>query len=366
MRDRADELLRRIARETGAQPTPDLEALVAQAVAAGLEDGEIVAAASRGALGVLLLDVALRPPGETVPIGVFVARSGLDPLLVRDLWLAFGLPATGDVAAGVTPDTAEAITLMAALTERFSADEVLGLARVIGAATSQLANALASATRVGFEMPQRDTGTTYAEINAEIRDVARELLPALWDAVGAIFRRHIVLVSNQSWQPDAARTAITVIRTVGFVDLVGSTDVLRSQSVAEIAASVDAFERLVWNVVTRAGGRVVKLIGDEAMFVVTDPAAACRLAARLVAGAPQAVRVGLAHGESVAIHGDYYGPTVNLAARLVAVAEPGTILVDDAVCAAVSGEVDLEPVDIGSLPGFPDITRAHRVAGGPR
>ena len=60
-----------------------------------------------------------------------------------------------------------------------------------------------------------------------------------------------MLVSYQAWAPDDARTAITVTRTVGFVDLVGSTGVLRAQSVAEIATSVDRFERLVWDLVTR-------------------------------------------------------------------------------------------------------------------
>ena len=56
------------------------------------------------------------------------------------------------------------------------------------------------------------------------------------------------------------------------------------------------FEGLVWELVTGAGGRVVKLIGDEAMFVIEDAAAACDVATRLVDSAPQPVRVGWPKG----------------------------------------------------------------------
>jgi class 3 adenylate cyclase len=83
--------------------------------------------------------------------------------------------------------------------------------------------------------------------------------------------------------------------------------------------------------VTGAGGRVVKLIGDEAMFVIEDSSAACDVAVHFVETSPQPVRVGLAHGTVVALYGDYYGETVNLAARLVGAAEASTVVVSDAV-----------------------------------
>ena len=255
MPDRVDELFARIANETDNPTTDDLRDLLAQALAAGATDDEIMAAARRAGRAELLLDVALRPPGETVSLDAFIAGSGLDPRFVRLLWRAFDLPTPAGITHAVAPDVADAMVLMASLAEAFGDDAVLGLARVIGSSTAHLADALASATRVSFEMPKRDTGAAYAEISAETRRVARDLLPPLWDAIGAVLRRHIVLVSYQAWAPDDARTAITVTRTVGFVDLVGSTGVLRAQTVAEIATSVDRFERLVWDLVTGAGGR---------------------------------------------------------------------------------------------------------------
>ena len=257
MPDRVDELFARIASETDTPPTDDLRDLLAQALAAGATDDEIMAAARRVGLA--------RPPPRRG-----LAAAGRDRLArrvrspARASTLAscagcgrrFGLPTPAGITLAVTPDVADAMVLMASLAEAFGDDAVLGLARVIGLSTAHLADALASVTWVSFEMPKRDTGAAYAEISVETRRVARALLPPLWDEIGAVLRRHIVLVSYQAWAPDDARTAITVTRTVGFVHLVGSTDVLRAQSVAEIATSVDRFERLVWDLVTGVGGRV--------------------------------------------------------------------------------------------------------------
>jgi class 3 adenylate cyclase len=100
---------------------------------------------------------------------------------------------------------------------------------------------------------------------------------------------------------------------------------------------------LVWDQVNVAGGRVVKLIGDEAMFMVEDPLAACALASAMVERSPHPVRVGLACGPAVALHGDYYGPTVNLAARLVTAASPSTVVVSGEVKDAVGSRTSRPP-----------------------
>jgi adenylate cyclase len=211
-------------------------------------------------------------------------------------------------------------------------------------------------------MPQIDTGMAYSEVASNYTNVARELLPILWDTIGAVFRRHLVLVSYQRWSTDEDRVAVTVERTIGFVDLVGSTEVLRTLSVSEVAAAVNRFEMLVWDQVNAAGGRVVKLIGDEAMFMLEAPKDACALAATMVERSPHPVRVGLAYGPAVALHGDFYGPTVNLAARLVSVAPESTVVVSAEVREAAGAAFDFEEFPTGPLRGFPDVTTAFRLA----
>ena len=125
---------------------------------------------------------------------------------------------------------------------------------------------------------------------------------------------------------------------------------------------VGQFEALTWDTVAEAGGRLVKLIGDEAMFVFDDSATACQVATQLRDNSPHPVKVGLAHGPVVALNGDYYGPMVNLAARLVSAASPSTVLVSDSVRtgAGPAGFV-FESVDTGPLRGFPEPVPVYRL-----
>jgi class 3 adenylate cyclase len=340
----------------------DIKALVEHVVSLGATRDDIERAARAAGLGPLALDLTLRPEGRSVPFETFLEETHLDAALVRRLWSALGLPESPKMPFPVTPDMAQALEGLSFLTMHLGEEAVLGLARVIGSSVARIADALSNATRVGVEVPQITTGMPYSEVARNYSAVARELLPVLWDAIGAIFRRHLVLVSYERWSTDEEQAAVIVDRVVAFVDLVGSTEVLRTLTVSELAAAVNRFEMAVWDLVTPAGGRVVKLIGDEAMFIVDEPADACRVASVMAERSPQPVRVGLAYGPVVALHGDYYGPTVNLAARLVAVAPASSVLVSDAVKDAVGDAFGFEPFPTGSLRGFPDVTSAFRLA----
>jgi adenylate cyclase len=102
----------------------------------------------------------------------------------------------------------------------------------------------------------------------------------------------------------------------------------------ELAAMVDRFEAIAYEHIPERGGRVVKMIGDEVMFAVDDGAVAADIAVALVeahardAALPD-LRVGLATGPVLSWEGDLFGPTVNLASRLVNLARPATILASD-------------------------------------
>jgi len=340
----------------------DLRTLVDYVLSLGGTRAEMEQAARVTGLGPLALELALRPEGRSVPFETFLEETQLDAGQVRRLWSALGLPQSPPMPFPVTPDMARALEALSFLSLHLGEDAVLGLARVIASAVASIAEALSNATRVGVEMPQIDTGMPYSEVASNVTNVARELLPILWDTIGAVFRRHLVLVSYQQWSTDEDRVAVTVERTIGFVDLVGSTEVLRTLSVSEVAAAVNRFEMLVWDQVNAAGGRVVKLIGDEAMFMLEAPGDACALASAMVEHSPHPVRVGLAYGPAVALHGDFYGPTVNLAARLVSVAPESSVVVSAEVKDAAGAAFVFEEFSAGPLRGFPDVTTAFRLA----
>ncbi len=136
-----------------------------------------------------------------------------------------------------------------------------------------------------------------------------------------MLRRQIIGSASQMWSTDEDRAAVTLLRTVGFADLVGYTSASASMSVRELTAILAQFEERTAEVVYQGNGQIVKTIGDEAMFVTEDAVDACRIAIDLTkkfaqVGLPP-IRVGLAAGEVVSLGGDVFGPTVNLAARLV-------------------------------------------------
>ena len=121
--------------------------------------------------------------------------------------------------------------------------------------------------------------------------------------------------------------AVTV--GLGFVDLVGSTAWASGLTLKEHALALAGFEAAAWDIASAHGGRVVKLIGDEAMFLAPSGADAARIALELCravaadAALPEA-RGAAGYGTVGTRDGDYFGPLVNLVARAVKVADPGS------------------------------------------
>lgn len=155
---------------------------------------------------------------------------------------------------------------------------------------------------------------------------------------------------------------------IGFADLSGFTVLTRALDPAQLSYLLNEFAGTVADVVHRDGGRVVKFIGDEVMWVSASPERLARAAVDLVEH-PRAreeglqVRAGLAYGAVLAINGDYFGSPVNLAARLVGAAAPSQILADSALHeqlpqwpATARGPFDLK--------GFDDPVVAFELHGG--
>ena len=146
---------------------------------------------------------------------------------------------------------------------------------------------------------------------------------------------------------------------VGFVDLVGFTPYAQDVEPDELALFVESFEARANDVVAARGGRVVKHIGDEVMFVETDPRTACDIALQLVdtfgGDAGVSPHAGIGFGPLVSRGGDYYGSVVNLASRIADLAVPGEVLVTEGVeraAAAVEGPFAFEPAGRRMLKGF--------------
>jgi adenylate cyclase len=138
--------------------------------------------------------------------------------------------------------------------------------------------------------------------------------------------------------------------TFVFADIAGYTALTEAHGDVDAAELADTFGSAIAEVAAARGGEVIKTIGDAVMVRHTDPSEAVALglaaAHDVLAGHGfPAVRVGMHHGPAVARGGDWFGATVNLAARVAALAAGGEVLVTEAVR---EGAGDLEGVQFES------------------
>jgi len=123
--------------------------------------------------------------------------------------------------------------------------------------------------------------------------------------------------------------------TICFLDITGYTRLTQERGDQAAADLAEALAKLVKHTSNDHGGRPVKWLGDGVMFWFRDPGPAVHAALEMVDGVraeglPPA-HVGLHTGPVVVQEGDYYGQTVNMAARMADYARPGEVLVSRSV-----------------------------------
>lgn len=315
----------------------------------------------------LAIELAMRDGLQPLTPHEAATALGRSPEELAPFWRALGF--STDASARPLPGSlVEAQGVLAsAATALLGEEAAVGLARVIGATTSRLAEAVVNSFRVGYELPELDRGVSYSDVVTSFVQITRASLPAFEQIVLAAFRAHLVRVAASGWVPDAGVSAERRRLAVGFADLVGYTALSRTLSPAELARLLRRFEDGVNDVLARHTGRLVKQIGDGMMFAADDADEGCAIALDLAAAFPRAdgvppVRVGLAFGTVLTQYGDYYGDVVNLAARLVAVANPGTVVVNDEI-AAITTRWQLHRLPDQALKGFGTPEVVHRLLG---
>ena len=129
-----------------------------------------------------------------------------------------------------------------------------------------------------------------------------------------------------------------------FTDVEGSTRLWERLPQA-MKAALERHDRILQAAVAASNGQVVKTTGDGIMATFPSAAAAVRacLAAQRDLGAEPwgatgalQVRMGLHAGEAATRSSDYFGPTVNRAARIMAVGHGGQVLLSSAAAALVT------------------------------
>jgi adenylate cyclase len=313
----------------------------------GVPEDDIAAAEEEGpeAVQLLAIDRVLLPGASRYTRGEVVEQVGVELDNAKRYWRALGFPDLPDDERAFTDADVEALRTLKQLIEQGVIDKevALQLARVFGQSLSRMAEAQVGAMRARIEEPLRQAGASETEIADAVTSVASAMLPTMDDFVLYIWRRHLAAAAQRQLFFGSDPSAGLETMTVGFADLVGFTAISQQMDERDLAGVVDRFESLAYDTIAELGGRVVKMIGDEVMYVTDQPAAGALIAVTLaeVYGDDEMmpdVRVGLAMGPVLAREGDYFGPTVNLASRVVNIAYAGSAVASDEIHEALEGD----------------------------
>jgi len=193
--------------------------------------------------------------------------------------------------------------------------------------------------------------------------VPNEIIPVSEDAV-------LEFLGNVHEPADESEIT-SAFRVILFTDIAGSTALAQRLEPAQFLELLSEHDFIVRRALVASRGREIKHTGDGIMASFDDVANALECASAIREGfkarnetaqTPFNVRIGLAAGEPVDRNGDLFGPTVNLASRLCAAADPDTVLVSDAVHESGSSSgFTFTEVDERELKGFTAPVRAFEL-----
>ncbi len=300
----------------------------------GFTVDQMVEAERRGRLFGLAGDILLWSGTPIYTVAAAAEQLGLSAEEVAHAWGLLGLTFAGPDVPALSQADVDALATWVALKAVVGDDGASGMLRVLGAAMARLAEAESTLIRVGTpDIQMTHTKDEFATAQA-YRSVA-EFVPRIGALIDIVHRHHLTSARTH-FEGVIRDTSSSVVCGIGFADLSGFTVLTQALTPAQLSGLLNEFAGTVSDVVHADGGRVVKFIGDEVMWVSASPKQLANAALDLV-DHPKAreeglrVRAGLAYGTVLAINGDYFGNPVNLAARLVAAAAPGQILTDSAL-----------------------------------
>jgi adenylate cyclase len=308
----------------------------------GVPEIEVERAIADGTIELLALEKVASLEHPRFDLSEVAALSGLDVEQIRAYWRALGFP---DPRPGEKLFTDSDVEMLSAVVSfiadgALEPDLALQMARVVGSAMDKVATAQVDALEVRRDARPSDGRATLApsaRSSAELLSLMPRVMEFVWRRqLSAAARRRMMRATASSGDDGVV---------VGFADLVGFTAKTQQLEEHELAEVVGRFETVAYDVVSNGGGRVVKMIGDEVMFLHHDVCDGAELALTLAERfgddvALSDVRVGLAYGAVLERDGDVYGHVVNLANRIVSVAYPGSVVVSQEVHDALEDHGD--------------------------
>jgi adenylate cyclase len=302
---------------------------------------ELRGAVAAGRLTLLPVERAIAggPPRYTPREIAELSEMDLD--LLQRFSAALGVPYTDPDETTLTEADLDAARRVKAFRDAGLPDEgMLQVARTIGMGTARIAEANRELTVRTLVQP----GDTERDVALRFAAAAEHMMPLVGPTLEYALQAHMLEQVRRDviGAADLASGEIggAIDLTVCFADLVEFTRLGEEIAPDELGSVAGRFEEMATEV-AEPPVRLVKMIGDAAMLVSTEPEPMLDAALRLIEAAEGEgeefpfLRAGLAYGPALAQFGDYYGRSVNLASRITGIARPGSVLADAATRKAV-------------------------------
>jgi adenylate cyclase len=340
--------------------------VVARLRARGHALEQIKRASDNGQLASGPLENLLSSSGPRHPLREAVRESGLDGELIERVYATMGLgPLPRE---GFSDEDIRMFGYAAAVLDAgFPVSAFLQLMRVYGQVIAQIADTEVRLIHLYVHEPLMRAGVPSVEIAEEMEGLTRDVLPFAAPFMNYLHGRLLAQFVEQDMighmEADLGADALEEGRlrvAIAFADLSGYARLTVERGDEVAVSTVERFvEAVAQNLPIDA--RVIKTLGDEVMVVGSDAAALTGWAVALQAGiAPgdPPPRIGIHYGEALYRDGDYFGREVNQAARVVARAAGGEVLVTRPVADLAAGIDELEFNRIGEvrLKGFSEPT----------
>ena len=327
----------------------------------GFTREELKAAIEEDRLALLLVERVLGGPYSAREIE---ERTGLPAAQMLRIRRLLGLPeaSTDDRVFGEEEvDAAKSISLF--LEAGLGEESIAEITRVLGEGMARLAATTAAAFVEAFLEP----GDSEDDVAERFAALAEQLTPAIDPVLRAAYKQHLGESVRRGMLSPAEREAGEAGGaqeiTVCFVDMVGFTRLGAQIEAQELGTLASKLAELATEM-TEPPVRLVKTIGDAAMFVSPEPAPLVSVALSLLEAVQAAdlpsLRAGVAHGTALQRAGDYYGHAVNLASRVTGAARPGSVLSTKEVRDATRDRFDWSYARKHKLKGMPEPVSLYR------
>jgi adenylate cyclase len=337
---------------------------------------EIKRASERGELAPGYIEDLLPPNKPTYDIAEAAKRTGLSTETLERIVTALGIGGldTGHLTAGDVEMLSYYSALLAA---GMPLEALLQLARVYGQAFSQIADAEVRLVHLYVHEPLMKEGVSAAEIAEQMEGMTRATLPfatPIMDYLHGRYLRHFIeqdLIGHMEGEASGDGHELgRMYVALAFADLSNYTRLTEERGEQAAVRAVERFVEAVQRTLP-VGARIAKTLGDGVMVVGADPVAITEWAVDFLAQVPEHVpppRIGIHCGEVLYRDGDYFGREVNRAARVMAKAAGGEVLVTKQVVDACRRSDSLRFENLGAvgLKGFSgpiDLYRAQIAEG---